>query len=205
MKLYLVSDRSWLQDSTLAKDVEKAIKGGVTFVQIREKNLDEEAFIQEAKTLKSLCHEAGIPFVVNDDVRVARAVDADGIHVGQHDMPACEVRALLGEDKIVGVSAQSVEAAIKAERDGADYLGVGAVFSTNTKKDADDVSFETLQAITAAVTIPVIAIGGITYENMQELKGSGINGVALVSAIMASEDITKSTKRLREKCEELFG
>ncbi|MEG0274089.1 MAG: thiamine phosphate synthase [Longicatena sp.] len=203
LELYLVSDRFWLAGRELQSDIEKAIEGGVSFVQIREKELPVEDFIQEAKKIKELCERHEIPFVVNDSVEVAKAVDADGIHVGQSDMPAIEVRKILGEDKIVGVSAQSVEDALRAQEEGADYLGVGAMFSTKTKKDADDVSFATLKAIVEAVHIPVIAIGGIDEHNLLELKGSGIDGVAIVSAIMAKENIFEASKILKKKTQEL--
>ena len=205
MKLYLVSDRHWLKDHTLAQDVEQAVQSGVTFVQIREKDMELEKFIQEASSIKKVCQRYQIPFVVNDSVEVVKAVDADGIHVGQHDMCAKDVRAILGEDKIVGVSAQTVEDALKAQEQGADYLGVGAVFTTNTKDDADDVSFETLKAICEAVDIPVIAIGGITADNLHLLKGSGIDGVAVVSAIMAHKDISKAVQTLSMKIQELIA
>ncbi|MGX8832644.1 thiamine phosphate synthase [Amedibacillus sp. YH-ame6] len=203
LELYLVSDRFWLAGRELQSDIEKAIEGGVSFVQIREKELPSEEFIEEAKKIKELCERHEIPFVVNDSVEVAKAVDADGIHVGQGDMPAIEVRKILGEDKIVGVSAQSVEDALRAQEEGADYLGVGAMFSTKTKKDADDVSFATLKAIVEAVHIPVIAIGGIDEHNLLELKGSGIDGVAIVSAIMAKENIFEASKILKKKTQEL--
>lgn len=203
LELYLVSDRFWLAGRELQSDIEKAIEGGVSFVQIREKELPLEEFIEEAKKIKELCERHEIPFVVNDSVEVAKAVDADGIHVGQSDMPAIEVRKILGEDKIVGVSAQSVEDALRAQEEGADYLGVGAMFSTKTKKDADDVSFATLKAIVEVVHIPVIAIGGIDEHNILELKGSGIDGVAIVSAIMAKENIFEASKILKKKTQDL--
>ena len=159
--LYAVTDRSWLGNETLYEQVEKALKGGATFIQLREKELDEEHFMEEAVALKELCHKYHVPFVINDNVKIAKEMDAGGVHVGQNDMEADDVRKILGEDKILGVSAQTVEQAVLAEKMGADYLGVGAVFSTSTKKDAADVSKETLQAICEVVNIPVIAIGGI--------------------------------------------
>lgn len=198
-----MSDRTWLAGRALADDVEEAIRGGVSFVQIREKELPIEQFMEEAKHIKEVCARYEIPFVVNDNAEVALAIDADGIHVGQHDQRAEVVRARLGEDKIVGVSVQTVEEAIQAQLDGADYLGVGAVFSTSTKTDADDVSLSTLSDIVKAVHIPVIAIGGIQEDNILELKESGIDGVAIVSAIMAQEDIQEAAQRLRRKAEEL--
>lgn len=197
--LYAVTDRSWLRGETLYAQVEKALKGGATFIQLREKELNEEAFYQEAVELKKLCHQYKVPFVINDNVEIAKKMDADGVHVGQSDMAACDVRKILGEDKILGVSAQTVEQALLAEQMGADYLGVGAVFPTGTKTDAVEVDAETLKAICAAVKIPVIAIGGIKADNLSELSGSGICGIAVVSAIFAAENITETTKELKEK------
>lgn len=203
LSLYLVSDRYWLAGRELYEDIAKAIEGGVTFVQIREKELKDEEFIIEANKIKQLCEQYQIPFVVNDNVDIANIVDADGVHVGQQDMSAKEVRKLLGEDKIVGVSAQTVEEAMLAQKEGADYIGVGAIFSTSTKQDAQDVSFDTLQAICKAVDIPVIAIGGINESNLLTLKGSGIVGVAVVSAIMAKENIYEATRTLKSLTKEL--
>lgn len=200
--LYAVTDRSWLNGETLYSQVEKALKGGATFVQLREKDLDEAHFMEEAKEIKKLCKQYHVPFVINDNVQIALSMDADGVHVGQSDMEAGNVRALLGEDKIIGVSAQTVEQALLAQERGADYLGVGAVFPTGSKADADDVSHETLQAICEAVDIPVIAIGGITQENVVQLKGTGICGIAVISAIFAKPDITDATRKLRLITEE---
>ena len=179
--LYAVTDRSWLNGETLYSQVEKALKGGATFIQLREKDLDSEAFLKEAKELKKLCKEYNVPFVVNDNVDIAVKIGADGVHVGQSDMQAQDVREKLGKDKIIGVSAQTVEQALLAQKHGADYLGVGAVFSTNSKDDAVNVSHETLKAICEAVHIPVIAIGGIGKHNVMELSGSGIVGIAVIS------------------------
>ena len=195
--LYAVTDRSWLNGETLYSQVEKALEGGATFVQLREKHLDHDAFLQEAKEIKELCAKYQVPFVLDDDVELALEVGADGVHVGQSDMEAGDVRAKLGPDKIIGVSAQTVEQAILAEKHGADYLGVGAVFPTGSKDDAEDVPFETLKAICEAVSIPVIAIGGITKDNVKELAGSGICGIAVISAIFASKDIEAATKELK--------
>ncbi len=196
--LYAVTDRFWLGEKTLAEVVEESLKGGVTFLQLREKQLDNEHFLQEAKELKALCRKYNVPFVINDNVDIALAMDADGVHVGQSDMEADDVRAKLGPDKIIGVSAQTVEQAVLAEKRGADYLGVGAVFATSSKDDADDVSYETLKAICEAVSIPVIAIGGITKENAPELAGSGICGVAVISAIYGQKEIEKATQDLKK-------
>lgn len=205
MCLYAVTDRSWLKGRTLYEQVEEALKGGVTFVQLREKELGEEELIAEALEIKKLCKRYGVPFVINDNVEVARACDADGVHVGQDDMEISLVREKLGEDKIIGVSVQTVEAALKAQERGADYLGVGAVFSTSTKKDAKHVSFEMLKAICEAVHIPVVAIGGISKENILELSGTGIDGVAVVSAIFAQEDIIQAAKELKCLSEQMKG
>ena len=200
--LYAVTDRSWLHGRTLYEQVEEALQGGATFVQLREKELDEEAFLKEALEIKELCRQYQVPFVIDDDVELARKVDADGVHVGQNDMEAGNVRALLGEDKILGVSAQTVEQAILAEQRGADYLGVGAVFHTDSKADAQAVSYDTLKAICQAVKIPVVAIGGIGRGNVQELKGSGICGIAVISAIFGAANIREATAELKSLTEE---
>ena len=201
--LYAVTDRTWLGDETLYQQVEKTLKGGATFIQLREKHLDDTAFLEEAVELKELCHRYHVPFVINDNVEIALRMDADGVHVGQSDMEAGNVREKLGPDKIIGVSAQTVEQAVLAEQRGADYLGVGAVFPTGSKDDADDVSHETLKAICEAVSIPVIAIGGISRNNVMELAGSGICGIAVISAIFAQPDIEAATKELRTLTEEM--
>ena len=196
--LYAVTDRRWLGGRRLADQVEEALKGGVTFVQLREKDLDEERFLEEAREIKELCGRYQVPFVINDNVGIAQAVDADGVHVGQSDMEAGDVRARLGQDKIIGVSAQTVEQALLAESRGADYLGVGAVFATGSKADASEVDHETVKAICQAVHIPVIAIGGITGENVGALTGTGVCGVAVISAIFAQEDVEEGTRKLKE-------
>lgn len=201
--LYAVTDRHWLNGRTLYSVVKESLDGGVTFLQLREKELDEVHFLEEAKELQQLCREYQVPFIVNDNVDIAIAMDADGVHVGQSDMEAGDVRAKLGSDKIIGVSAQTVEQAILAEKHGADYLGVGAVFPTGSKDDADDVSYETLKAICEAVSIPVIAIGGITQENVKELAGSGICGIAVISAIYAQKDIRKASENLKKETQRM--
>ena len=198
--LYAVTDRHWLDGRRLVDVVRESLDGGVTMVQLREKTLDEANFLAEAKELQELCRERGVPFLVNDNVEI----DADGVHVGQSDMEAQNVRALLGPDKILGVSAQTVEQAVLAEKHGADYLGVGAVFPTGSKDDADDVSYETLKAICAAVSIPVVAIGGIAQSNVAQLAGSGICGVAVISAIYAAKDIQKASADLRLATEKML-
>ena len=203
LKLYAVTDRHWLNGRTLYSVVKESLDGGVTFLQLREKELDEVHFLEEAKELQQLCREYQVPFIVNDNVDIAISMNADGVHVGQSDMEAGDVRAKLGPDKIIGVSAQTVEQAVLAEKHGADYLGVGAVFPTGSKDDADDVSYETLKAICEAVSIPVIAIGGITQENVKELAGSGICGIAVISAIYAQQDIRKASEDLKKETQRM--
>lgn len=199
LRLYAVTDRHWLNGRTLVECVEQAIDGGATFVQLREKDLGEEEFLNEARALKKLCASRGVPFVVNDNVMIAKEVCADGVHVGQSDMACLEARRILGPDSIIGVSAQTVEQAVLAEKQGADYLGVGAVFATGSKADADSVPIETLKEICATVKIPVVAIGGINAGNVHQLKESGIAGVSVISAIFANDDIRAATKLLAEK------
>lgn len=196
--LYAVTDRHWLKGRSLRQVVEESLDGGVTMVQLREKQLEEGAFLEEAKELQVLCRQRHIPFLVNDNVDIALAMDADGVHVGQSDMEALDVRRKLGPDKIIGVSAQTVEQALLAQAHGADYLGVGAVFPTGSKDDAVEVPFETLKAICQAVSIPVVAIGGISKANVEKLSGSGICGVAVISAIYGAPDIEKAARELKE-------
>ena len=203
LRLYAVTDRHWLGDRTLYDVVRESLEGGVTFLQLREKDLDDENFYKEAVRLQEMAREYGVPFVVNDNVDIAVRMDADGVHVGQSDMEAGDVRALIGPDKILGVSAQTVEQAVLAEKRGADYLGVGAVFPTGSKDDAVEVSRETLKAICDAVSIPVVAIGGITVNNTPELAGSGICGIAVISAIYGQKDIYQATVSLKMVTEEM--
>lgn len=198
MLLYAVTDRTWLNGETLESQVEKALKGGATFIQLREKTLDYETFLKEAKALKALCAGYHVPFVINDNVDIALAVDADGVHVGQSDMEAGDVRAKLGPDKIIGVSCKTVEQALLAQSRGADYLGVGAMYPTDTKSDASEVTVQALTDICKAVDIPVVAIGGIKIDRLSPLKGTGVDGVAVVSAIFAKPDIEKAAKELKE-------
>ncbi len=202
MLLYAVTDRSWLGTRTLVEQVEETLKGGATFIQLREKDLDFLDFVDEAKKIKKLTDTYQIPFVINDNVEVALAVDADGVHVGQDDLDAAELRKRLG-DKIIGVSADTVALALKAEADGADYIGVGAIYSTATKTDAEVVDFETIAAICKSVTIPVVAIGGLNENNILSLRGTGVDGVALVSAIFSKTDIVKATQALRHLSEDM--
>lgn len=199
LMLYAVTDRSWLRGGeALRSQVEKALQGGASFVQLREKELSDDEFLKEALEIRELCRKYNVPFVINDNVEVAMAADADGVHVGQSDMEAGEVRRRIGRDKILGVSAASVEQAMLAEKKGADYLGVGAVFPTSSKSDAEEVSFETLKEICEAVSIPVVAIGGINAGNVMKLAGSGICGVAVISALFAQPDIAAAAAELKE-------
>ena len=205
MLLYAVTDRAWTGKQTLYEQVEAALKGGVTCVQLREKELDETAFLQEAKELCALCRRYGVPFLVNDNVEIAIACGADGIHVGQEDLTAGEVRRRVGENMILGVSVHTVEEARQAVRDGADYLGLGAVFPTSTKTDVEQMPNETLRAICDAVDVPIVAIGGINRGNILRLAGSGVDGVALVSAIFSAEDIEGTCRELRAMSKEMVG
>ena len=199
LRLYAVTDRSWVGEQTLTRQVEAALKGGATCVQLREKELDRDAFLAEAEELKALCARFGVPLIINDNVELALEVDADGVHVGQEDMDARDVRSLIGENKILGVTAKTVEQARKAQQAGADYLGSGAVFGSTTKLNARPMSRELLQAICESVTIPVVAIGGIHRGNIASLSGTGIRGAAVVSGIFAAEDIEAECRFLREE------
>ena len=206
LTLYAVTDRRWLQNGqTLAGQVEQAILGGVTVVQLREKHAGAAEFLALAQDVKQVTDRYQVPLIINDNLEVALAVDAAGIHVGQADLAAAAVRQTMGDKKVVGVSAQTVEQALAAEQAGADYLGVGAVFPTSSKADAVEVDFATLQAICQAVQIPVVAIGGITAENMTALQGSGIVGVAVISAIFGKPDVKKAAQDLADKWKSLRG
>ena len=203
--LYAVTDRAWVGTKSLYEQVKEALENGVTCVQLREKELDESDFLKEAKQISTLCKEYKVPFIVNDNVNIAIACKAEGIHIGQEDMELTNVRKLVGEDMIIGVSAHNVEEAIKAQEGGADYIGIGAVFATFTKTDVDVLSFETLRSICEAVDIPTVAIGGIKKDNICKLKGSGIDGVAVVSAIFAAKDIATATKELLLEVKKAVG
>jgi len=198
MLLYAVTDRTWLKGRSFIDVIEEALKAGVTFLQLREKNLDYSSFLTLAREIKKVVDKYKIPYVINDNVDIALACGADGVHVGQKDMDAKDVRKIIGPDKILGVSAQTVEQAVAAERNGADYIGVGSVFPTSTKPDAETVSFETLREICKSVSIPVVAIGGINKDNAMKLAGSEIDGIAVVSAIFAQDDIAASVRELRQ-------
>lgn len=196
MILYAITDRSWLGEKSLAQEVEEAIKGGATFIQVREKNLAFDEFLSIAKDVKKITDKYKVPFVINDNVDIAVEADADGVHIGQGDEVINEARKKLNKDKIIGLSVHTVEEALNAQKNGADYIGVGAVFNTSSKSDASSVDLDTLKEICASVDIPVVAIGGINEDNILELKGSGIDGVAIISAIFAKTDIQKSAKSL---------
>lgn len=203
MRLYAVTDRTWVGRQTLPEQVEVALKGGATCVQLREKELDRAALLEEARTLAALCRRYGVPLIINDNVEVALAAGADGVHVGQDDLTVEQVRRLAGDRLIVGVSAHTVEQALAAQAGGADYLGVGAVFATATKSDAHVLPRETLAEICRAVDIPVVAIGGISADNLLQLAGTGVDGVALVSAIFSAPDIEGQCRRLRALSERM--
>ncbi len=203
MRLYAVTDSAWVGKQTLAQQVEAAILGGATCIQLREKHLCRDAILAQALELAPICKKYGVPFIVNDDVEIALASGADGVHVGQEDMRIAGVRERAGGKLIIGVSAHNVAEALEAQRNGADYLGVGAVFATSTKTNVHTMTPELLRSICDAVDIPVVAIGGINLENMPRLSGCGMDGVALVSAIFAAEDITEACKRLRALSEEI--
>ncbi len=204
MLLYGVTDRAWTGRQSLYEQTEAALKGGVTCIQLREKGLDKQAFLEEAIALKELCTRYRIPFIINDDVEIALACKADGIHVGQEDLSPSQVRRLVGNQMIIGVSAHSAAEALEAEKQGADYLGAGAMFATATKNNARPLPFQTLQAICRAVSIPVVAIGGINKTNILELSGSGADGVALVSAIFGAKDIEAECKELKNLAEQMI-
>lgn len=203
MLLYAVTDRAWVGKQSLYEQIESALKGGATCVQLREKNLNDEEFLKEAMEISVLCKQYAVPFFINDNVEIAVKCQADGIHVGQEDMEVAQVRQRVGADMIIGVSVHSVKEALEAVENGADCLGVGAMFSTSTKTDADVLSKETLRDICAAVEVPVVAIGGIDKTNISQLAGTGVDGVALVSAIFASDDIEKECRLLHKLSEEM--
>lgn len=203
MLLYAVTDRAWVGRMSLYQQVEAALKNGVTCVQLREKELDEKDFLEEAKEMAALCRSYHVPFIVNDNVDVAIACGADGVHVGQDDMAASDVRARVGENMIIGVSAHTVGEALEAVKNGADYLGLGAVFSTSTKTDAGAMPHETLKAICDAVDVPTVAIGGISRDNLMQLAGSGVDGVAVVSAIFGAEDPGAAAAELAALAQEM--
>ena len=201
--LYAVTDRKWSDNDTFYTHNEESLEGGVTFLQLREKNLDTDSFFKEAIKIKELCKKYNLPFIINDNVEIALKSNADGIHVGQDDMNAKEVRKLIGNDKILGISVQTVEQALLAQEQGANYLGVGSIFTTTSKDDAKNVSINTLKEICNAVNIPVVAIGGIDKDNIKQLSKTGINGIAVISAIYANKNIKEATATLKKLVKEI--
>ncbi len=199
MLLYAVTDRQWLNGGTLEGAVEQALEAGVTFLQLREKNMTHEELVKEGRRIKKLADKYNVPFVINDDIYAAKEIDADGVHIGQSDMEYEKARELLGDDKIIGVTAPTLELAKKAQTAGADYIGVGAVFHTTTKKDAKDMEKSTLIEITDNIDIPIVAIGGISYDNVDILAHTGVDGIAVISAIFAKENIYQATSQLFNK------
>ena len=203
MLLYAVTDRTWTGKETLYQQIEKALKGGVTCVQLREKNLDYDEFLAEAIEIKDLCKSYNVPLIINDNVEIAIKSGADGVHIGQKDMEVSQARKLLGNNMILGVSARTVEQAVLAEKNGADYLGSGAVFGTTTKADANALPLETFSEICKAVSIPVVAIGGVSKQNILKLTGLGASGIAVVSAIFSANDIESECKELHALAEQI--
>ena len=205
MTLYAVTDRSWLGERTLAQVVEEVLKGGATFLQLREKELDQATILAEAREIQAIAARYHVPFVINDSVDIALACDADGVHVGQTDLMGRDVRALIGPDKILGITANTVELAVAAERAGADYIGAGAVFGTTTKQNAKNLSLDTLKAICQAVSIPVVAIGGINADNLPQLAGTGAAGAAVVSALFAQKNPEEAARRMRTLADKMVA
>lgn len=202
--LYAVSDRSWVGNQTLYEQIEDALKGGITCLQLREKNLSFDEFVKEAIIVKEICRRYNVPLIINDNAEVARKSGADGVHVGIEDAPVRELRRKFPDNFIIGATAKTVKQAMDAEKAGADYIGVGAVFPSPTKKNAIRITSEQLKEICSKVSIPAVAIGGINLDNMSELTGGGMDGIAVVSAIFASEDIQKTTAMLKEKAKALI-
>ena len=205
MTLYAVTDRSWLGERTLAQVVEEVLKGGATFLQLREKELDQATILAEAREIQAIAARYHVPFVINDSVDIALACDADGVHVGQADLMGRDVRALIGPDKILGITANTVELAVAAEQAGADYIGAGAVFGTTTKQNAKNLSLDTLKAICQAVSIPVVAIGGINADNLPQLAGTGAAGAAVVSALFAQKNPEEAARRMRTLADKMVA
>ena len=205
LMVYAITDRYWLNGAKLADQVEDVLKNGATFLQLREKSFTHEEMVAEAKEIKTIAAKYQVPFVINDDIYAAKEIDAGGVHIGQRDMEYRKAREILGEDKIIGLSAGNLQEAIDAEKMGADYIGVGAVFHTDTKKDTTAMSFEELKEITDTVSIPVVAIGGISADNLMQLAGTGIDGISVISAIFGQEDPGAATKKLVELTREMLS
>ncbi len=203
--LYAVTDRTWLEDKTLSEVVETALQGGVTLIQLREKELDYEGYLAEALEIKKVCDRYGVPMIINDNVEIALASGADGVHLGQKDGDVAKVRERLGKSKIIGVSARTLEQALKAQANGADYLGVGAAFGSKTKLDAQALSHKVIQTITETVDIPVVAIGGINRQNAMELRGTKVQGIAVISDLFAQGDVKKAAQTLKYIAEQVAG
>lgn len=203
--VYAITDRYWLNGASLASQVEDVLKNGTTFLQLREKEFSHEEMVAEAKEIQKIAAKYHVPFVINDDIYAAREINADGVHIGQNDMEYQKAREILGDDKIIGVSASTLEEAVAAERMGADYIGVGAVFHTDTKEDATSLTFEALKRITNTVSIPVVAIGGISADNLMQLKGSGIDGISVISAIFGQPDPGAATRKLVELTKQMLA
>lgn len=197
--IYLVTDRDLMSTDTIEEAVEQAIKGGCTLIQLREKECSSLDFYNTAVNVKKITDKYNVPLLINDRLDIAQAVDAAGVHVGQSDLPCSVVRKILGEDKIIGVSAGNLKNALKAEVDGADYIGVGAMYATGTKKDAKPTSMEELKKIRENISIPIVVIGGINKDRIKDFKGTKINGLAIVSAIIAKKDITEAAKEIKEE------
>lgn len=197
--LYAITDQAFAGEKNLLQQIEEALASGVTFLQLREKNMDRQEFLKEAIAVRKLTRQYGVPFIINDDVDIAIECDADGVHVGQEDLTAAKVRSRIGPDRILGVTAKTTDQAVKAWKDGADYLGSGAVFPSPTKKNAIGITMEQLSAICRSVPIPVTAIGGITYENVSLLQGTEISGVSVVSGIFGQPDIPAAVRALKEE------
>ena len=197
--LYAVTDKAWVGNKTLTEQIEDALKGGATIIQLREKNLDEDSFIKEAIQVRDLCHKYNVPLIINDNVDVALKSGADGVHVGIDDTPVADIRKRVPADFIIGATCKTVEQAKIAEADGADYMGVGAVFPSVTKTNAVRITNEQLREIVSSVSIPAVAIGGISYDNVCEIKGSSVSGIAVISAVFGADDIEKATALLKER------
>jgi thiamine-phosphate pyrophosphorylase len=204
LTLYAITDRTWLNGATLEEHVKEALEGGATILQLREKTLSDAEFLEQAKRLKPLCQSYNVPLIINDRVDIALEADAEGVHVGQNDMQAGQVRENLGPNKLLGVSCRTVEHALAAQEHGADYIGVGAMFPTQTKTDTEPVSIETLKAICQSVNIPVVAIGGVTLSNVSQLQDTGIAGIVAISAIFSQDDIQEAAHNLKEAVSNLL-
>ena len=202
LKLYVITDRSWIGNRSMPEEVEKTLKSGATCLQIREKNISYDEYVSKSIELRKICNKYNVPFIVNDNIEVALASGADGVHVGQKDILNKNVRSIIGSDKILGISANSIELAIAAEKAGADYIGVGSIQISPTKGESKILSTEYVNEICNSVSIPVVAIGGINEQNILRLKGIGIAGVAVISAVFGKEDVAEATYKLRKLVDE---